>query len=186
MTSVLEHCSLCNILIPSCKLPRHQTSRICEFQKKSQYISWKNIYVECPCGIFICQKNIAQHLQTIRHREYIQLHSIQIYNHPFFKLQQQFIHGGSIIMVNERMQTTFQNGRLFMKRLNERHISIPSFFMKFIGELIQNSSIQISCTICYDNIDAETIYILPCFHIICSECEYKLSIKKCPICRSIY
>ena len=210
----MYQCQQCSLYIPTSKRNVHYNSRICQQQLLTMYISWKYIYVECPCGVFIQQKNIHSHVQTIRHRECIGYQEVSIFNHPFLQRYRNHsrIPGGDISMVNERVLQSILDGRRFMNQFtnqtptqisylsnssNQTSITspiltkkqedyIPNFFMDFIKHMIKNSNTELDCIICYEQINEHNIFILPCFHILCSECQYKLRTKKCPSCRRMY
>lgn len=63
---------------------------------------------------------------------------------------------------------------------------IPTFFMNFVKELMDASNIKNECSICLDTLHSENIFILPCFHILCIECNNKIRANKCPFCRKEY
>ena len=211
-------CNDCGILLPTSKLAHHRNSRtrICEIQGFTQEVKTGDIYLECPCGSFIQQRNITTHCATIRHREFMEQYPGMVH-HPIIQLMnsREYIDGGRIYEVNTETLDIVQEGRDFSYNFfrhlgqqvqNQNNIVrfqalepldaiveeprqeefIPNFFMEFIRDSIESSNKKLECVICYETITRDNIFILPCFHMICCECQSKMKVKQCPICREEY
>lgn len=40
-----------------------------------------------------------------------------------------------------------------------------------------------SCPVCYDSLKTKIYFPLPCHHKICLECNEKIDLRRCPLCR---
>ena len=203
-------CQYCNQLIPRCKISHHQRSReqMCQLQHTSRYITWRNIYVECVCGTFCLQRTLKSHFKSKRHLDFLVKFPNAIH-HPLLT-PNYHIPGGNIQESNERVYRHLISGREFILQLiqidNHSHVQniihedhkvmnveeknqesyFPTFFMEFIKNAMNGNFIGMECMICYENIDSNNLFLLPCFHMICKECQTKMKIKRCPSCRKEY
>ena len=73
---------------------------------------------------------------------------------------------------------------IYEKNINSEPMNqIPTFFVNTFKEMFHLSKKKIDCVICYETMTEHTLSLLPCFHMICTNCQQQLHKKKCPSCR---
>lgn len=155
--------------------------------------------VQCECGSVILQTSLKKHSESQKHIAYVERHRVQRDRERVERARQERARRHQERQERQERRGVYKRDerdereqrRMFELYEREKKADTERVekrgLPRHIVDIVMKHTDEKTCTICFEDLTSQNVFMARCGHMMCKGCEYKMFEQKnerCPTCRS--